>query len=95
MSPKEWAALIAAIIGIVATLIGFGGTYLFYTRPEGILLQSKVETHIGDSGSRIGKVEEKAEKQQRQMHRIEINVVKIGERLRVRDLEKPSGDDDE
>ncbi len=77
----------AIVVGVMISAVSIGGVVaaaVFYAKADGRMLEVRVEQNAG-MGSEVKEIQKEIQKEQRRMDR---NILRIGNRFRVRDLEE-------
>jgi hypothetical protein len=91
MSVANWIAIIAVIItAAIATAAGTTelATRLFFSQSDGAALRARIEVQHKAQSALNGSIQSELNTQREVIQDININVVKIGERLKVGDLRR-------
>lgn len=91
MTASNWIAIIG--IAITAAIAAFSlttglATQLFFSQSDGVALDTRIEEQYKAQTAVNKTIQSQMHTQQEMIQDININVVKIGERLRVSDLRR-------
>jgi hypothetical protein len=95
-SKTHWIAIVSLVIAILSLTGGFAATYvgsLFFAKSAGSILETKVTNIERHQDHQDNIYQERIYKLEQEMQRLNVNIVLIGERLRVKNLKR--GDDNE